>query len=358
MDSQTHAAFAVRMIDLPFDVESLIQPLADDAPGGPDLEYDPRFTALEQLGAGKPERQYGDTVYPAEPPEWRTVYEQAMALAPMTRDLRIGVWVLRSATQLHGLAGATAGLKLLSGLLVNLWDSVHPQLDASDNDDPTMRLSALAPLASGDSVLADLRNAALTPVRGSLRLRELELALANAAPAPDEPVPTEAGVMQGLQALLEQYPDLTELSQQAQDAVRLLISTLDDKVPNNPFIDLAPLRKLLRPLDTAIGKLGNPAGGESRESGEGDNGGAAGSLGPLARVGAVATGAIASRADVIRELERVCDWIERHEPTNPAPILIRRAQRLMNKSFLEIIRDLAPDGVSQIENLAGPEGLS
>jgi type VI secretion system protein ImpA len=60
----------------------------------------------------------------------------------------------------------------------------------------------------------------------------------------------------------------------------------------------------------------------------------------------------------VRQLDRICEWIERHEPTNPAPILIRRAQRLMNKSFMEIMRDLAPDGVAQIENLAGPEAVS
>jgi hypothetical protein len=28
----------------------------------------------------------------------------------------------------------------------------------------------------------------------------------------------------------------------------------------------------------------------------------------------------------------------------------------MTKSFMDIIRDLAPDGLSQIENIAGPSG--
>ena len=56
---------------------------------------------------------------------------------------------------------------------------------------------------------------------------------------------------------------------------------------------------------------------------------------------------------MVRSLDRACEWLERHEPTNPAPLLIRRAQRLMGKSFLEIIRDLAPAGIDQIENIAG-----
>jgi type VI secretion system protein ImpA len=34
-------------------------------------------------------------------------------------------------------------------------------------------------------------------------------------------------------------------------------------------------------------------------------------------------------------------------------LLIRRAQRLMNKSFVEIMQDLAPDSLEQIRHIAG-----
>jgi type VI secretion system protein ImpA len=55
----------------------------------------------------------------------------------------------------------------------------------------------------------------------------------------------------------------------------------------------------------------------------------------------------------VRTLGSVCEWIERHEPSNPAPLLIRRAQRLMSKSFIDLVRDLAPDGLTQLERIAG-----
>ena len=67
------------------------------------------------------------------------------------------------------------------------------------------------------------------------------------------------------------------------------------------------------------------------------------------------SGSIATRDDALKALDRVCEWIERHEPTNPAPLLIRRAKRLMTKNFMDIIRDLAPDGVSQVELIAGKD---
>ena len=65
---------------------------------------------------------------------------------------------------------------------------------------------------------------------------------------------------------------------------------------------------------------------------------------------------LAGRDEVVHSLELACEWIERNEPTNPAPLLIRRAQRLMNKNFLDIIRDLAPAGLPEVENIAGSVG--
>ncbi|MDE2502788.1 MAG: type VI secretion system protein TssA, partial [Burkholderiales bacterium] len=70
-------------------------------------------------------------------------------------------------------------------------------------------------------------------------------------------------------------------------------------------------------------------------------------------VAAPAVGAIHSRDDAIRELDRVSHWIERNEPGHPAPLLIRRAARLMNKSFVELVRDLAPNGLDQVAVIAG-----
>ena len=60
-----------------------------------------------------------------------------------------------------------------------------------------------------------------------------------------------------------------------------------------------------------------------------------------------------TRADAARLLGTVAQWLEEHEPGHPAPLLIRRAQRLMTMSFLDIIRDLAPDATAQVETITG-----
>ncbi|WP_343637069.1 type VI secretion system protein TssA [Roseateles sp.] len=337
------------MADL--DLDALLAPLQDDAPCGADLEYDPAFLALEAAGAGKPEQQYGDTVIPAEEPDWGAVHEQALALARRTRDLRVAVWLLRSGARLQGFGAALQGLALIRGLLEQHWAHVHPQLDASDHDDPTMRLNALQPLASGTAAIADLRAASLTGQRGGPRVRDVELALGNADPMGDESVPSPEGLMAGLAAQAANDPAFATRLHDALPAVQGIIAAIETHLGAGQAPDFSALLRLFKPLAAAAGQL-TGQGADATPAGDGA------ASAPVQAGGAVtvavsAPGTIASRDDAVRALQRVCEWIERHEPSNPAPLLIRRAQRLMSKSFLEIMRDLNPDGVHEIEKLAG-----
>lgn len=344
------------MPDLPVDLEALLSPLADAHPAGPNLDLDPAFQALEQCAAGKPERQYGAKVYPAEPPDWTAVQEHALALAARTRDLRVAVWLLRSAAHLQGLPGMATGLELLHGLLRRHWDGVHPQLDASEGNDPTMRLNALAPLANRDAALADLRAAALVNERGSLSLRELELGLGQAQGGPGEVVPTAAGVLKAVAELSRRHPALAHTAARGNTALAGINGLLNEKLGAARAPDLAAFTQLWA-------LLGRGLAGGAAQPGAGSGLPAAAAAGdtPMptaAPASGLAANALNNRADAQRELERVCTWLEAHEPSHPAPLLIRRAQRLIGMSFIEIIRDLAPDGLSQVERVAGSPASS
>lgn len=62
---------------------------------------------------------------------------------------------------------------------------------------------------------------------------------------------------------------------------------------------------------------------------------------------------ISSRAEAQQMLEKVKQYFAQHEPSHPAPLMIERVQRLIELDFMDIIRDLAPDGVHQLENIFG-----
>jgi type VI secretion system protein ImpA len=67
------------------------------------------------------------------------------------------------------------------------------------------------------------------------------------------------------------------------------------------------------------------------------------------------TGAVTSREDVARLLDRIREYYERHEPSSPLPLLLARCKRLVSASFLDIVRDVAPSAVSQVDILRGKD---
>jgi type VI secretion system protein ImpA len=62
---------------------------------------------------------------------------------------------------------------------------------------------------------------------------------------------------------------------------------------------------------------------------------------------------VTSREEVAALFEHICDYYQHCEPSSPMPLLLQRCKRLVSASFLDIVRDLAPDAVSQVEILRG-----
>jgi type VI secretion system protein ImpA len=269
--------------------------------------------------------------------------EQALLLFERTRDVRVAIQLMRAGARLTGFGGFASGLALVHGLLERHWDTRHPQLDASDNNDPTMRLNALDPLADDDTVIADLRAAPLGAGRGSITVRQIELAFGKVDALPGEAAPSEAGALQGIHEAGGDAAALLAAMAACHEHVRGIEAIIGAKVGASRGPDL----KVLRSVTQCLARAAQAARGESMPSSAGNNVATA----TPARSGT--PGSIATRDDALQALDRVCEWIERHEPTNPAPLLIRRAKRLMTKNFIDIIRDLAPDGLSQVERIAG-----
>src|SRR5256885_16680625 len=72
-------------------IQDLLTEPAAEPPCGPDLTYDNDFQAMESAAQGKVEQQFGDTVIPAEPPDWRDWERQASPLMQRTKDLPLAV---------------------------------------------------------------------------------------------------------------------------------------------------------------------------------------------------------------------------------------------------------------------------
>lgn len=335
------------------DLEALLAPIEGDAPSGPDLEYDPEWQELDRLAQGKPEQQFGDTIIPAEEPDWRDVGDRAQNLFKRTKDVRAAVLLARAQTHLEQFTGLCLGLQLILQLMERYWDTVHPQLDATDNDDPTMRLNALSALADPQGLLRNARNARLFQSRahGELGVRQIELAAGKLQPRSNEEVTPMATVEQQLAAVIREDTDLPARVSATLASARGISRLLDDKVGSDRSPDLKALIAALLTVDQVVGRVaatvqGAASGAASEDAGV-DASGAGGGM-------AINTsGAIRSRSDVIALLDRVSEYLARAEPTNPARLLVERAKKIMDMDFIQLMTELAPDGLSQARIVTG-----
>jgi type VI secretion system protein ImpA len=50
----------------------------------------------------------------------------------------------------------------------------------------------------------------------------------------------------------------------------------------------------------------------------------------------------------------ICKYYADVEPSSPVPILLNRAKYLVTSDFIQIVQNLLPDGISQLEQIKGP----
>ncbi len=334
-------------------VERLLAEVSSEAPCGPDLEYDAEFVALGVASTPRPEQRIGDSVVPARDPEWREVAAQATGLLGRTKDLRVAVTLVRALMHTDGWPGLSDGLGLVRGLLERYWDGVHPLLEAPDND-PTYRLNTLAALADRDLTVPRLRLMPLVASRrlGRFGLRDLDVA-GGTLPKP----PEEEGPAPDLRTIAAAFQD-ADAERVAADAAAVAgaldhvdaISAACAGRLSGQAPDLGALRALLAQAGQAYAEHAGRGGGAAPS----EEASGSGSMSGMGTGGAgAAPGEIRSREDVVRLLDLACEYFRRNEPSSPVPLLLERAQRLVSKSYLEIMRDLAPSGLSEAENIVG-----
>jgi type VI secretion system protein ImpA len=335
--------------------DALLSDTKEHGPCGPNLEHDLAFFELEEAARGKPEqRMVGGGA--SEEPRWSKVAELAQGVLLRSKDLRVAVHLTRALTRTDGLAGLADGLSVVDGLLARHWDGLHPRLDEDAEPDPTARINALAPLVDPQCLIKDLREAYLVNSRqhGQLQTREVEIALGRLVPlrgSDPGAVKSLGQIHAQVAAALAGDAAVPDALRRARESALAIQGLMADRVGSARAPDVKPLLQSLDSLievcDAALG-TGRPDAGAAAP-------GEAGTDAPRAVASAApeAVGDIQSRDQAVRMLDLVCAYLERHEPSNPAPLFIRRAQRLMQKNFVEIVRDLMPDSLSSLEKLAG-----
>ena len=343
------------------DIESLLTEVSAEAPCGEDVETDPSFLALEDMLRAK---AGGGVVAGVEEvteePNWREVRDASSELLKRSKDLQIAMYLTISILKLEGISGLRDGLALLRGLLERFWDNLYPQLDPEDDNDPIRRINILQSLSPARVSTYDTmkfkQRLAEVPLchsvqMGNFSLRDIQIAQGEITVSDDER--TKASDMSVIDAAFQDTStdELLSTSQAIQESIEHIaeiMSVFSERTAQGQTPDVSGFRAVLANIQKHIqGYLAKRGHGAAAEEG-------AVVVSVKKEKGAMSlSGEIRSAQEALLALDKVCQYFDRHEPSSPVPLLIRRAQRLVSKSFLEVVKDFCPDGMNQVEMIGG-----
>ena len=331
--------------------EIYIEPISQDNPVGENIEYDEKYQKLVNLLQEKPEQQFGDLIIEAQGQDWETIHQLASdILLEKSKDLTIMAYFTQSAIYSYGLSGLLSGLEIIYQNLNMYWDDIYPRLYDEDQEyDPDYRINALSLFNAHDGILKALRSTFLIKnglSHASFTVKDIENVLENSSTSHE----IYPGGLERLSLDLHMAADL------ADSEINVLIKSMTvleqikqlfSKRISDAEIKFDHLEKFLQKFKALIkqAEIVNPIQTDTVTKSE--------TIVAVQPAMNWANYPVSSRQDVELLLEKIYVYFEKNEPSHPAPLFIRRVQRLMNYNFYEIMRDISPDSLDRLETLVG-----
>lgn len=335
------------------DVTELLAPVSTAPPCGPDLEDDAVSPANPSVMAQQAALYNLDALYSearrAEPEDasWQVVLSAAADLLRENKHLRVAVYLCDASMRRMRLAGLARGLELVRKLCETYWDDIHPL--PSTPGGKQARVNILSGLA-GNSFLAAVRNLPFVPGVPEATLKVYEVNAGN-----DEDASTRAFAQATLGASAhDSLEEALGLVSQSLEHVQWIVAKVDTAYAPDNDVDCGEFLsgvdgKLVKQLGILRRILSHATGAPVAAAGA-----AAGSAAAPAGTAAVAGSGGFSKASIRPMLDQIIDYYQQNEPSSPVPLLLIRAKRLMDLSFIDLVNDTAgEDAVRKAQQILG-----
>jgi type VI secretion system protein ImpA len=339
------------------DFEELTRPVSADDPCGPDLELSGDIDYMNFVASaegvlpksyfGKDQSGVEDRPFDRSSIDINAQFDAAKPFLEKTRDLRLLALLTKFCALDRDLAGFVTCLRAFPALLGAHWDEVHPR---GEDGDFAFRAAVLESIDDLPTVIMPLQFLPMIENRrtGPISYRAYAIATGEIKPREDE-----AGIEIAMIERAMAETDLPVLIDQRRhfeilhDTTQQIRQISRERGGSGGSVSLERLTtlvgKILATLDGAVARR-DPSAALAKPSVEARDGQPGGET----QAGTtVSVGRVASTADAAAALSAVAEYFSRAEPSNPALLLIRQAQQLVGKSFLEIMRVLVPGHVPQ-----------
>ena len=328
-------------------------PVSADDPCGPDLDGNDEFDVLLADIEGKLPLTYSDFLDPVKQGGLKPGFDLQAELAPLvtqlkkSRDIRLLVAAAKLSVLGGDLERFCSAVNAMAKLSGEYWDEVHPR---GTDGSFMLRESNLSGLAEIKTVVLPLQDAPFCTLRrlGKISYRTQLLANKAVPPRGKEPALDPTALRDGL-IKHEEFEVITGAYQQLSEAAAGLAqirTQFAEKAPGQEAPDFEKLEAVLTPYCAflrAIVHEHDPAlapGTEAADAATGEGGAEPAGGGPAPAQ--VSAGDIASAAAAGAALKGIEAYFRLFEPSNPATLLVRQAQQLVGKSFIEAMVILNP----------------
>ncbi|WP_201613060.1 type VI secretion system protein TssA [Psychrobacter immobilis] len=332
-----------------------VDPISVTQPTGIDIEYDARFIDIQSLVEGKPEQQYGDVIIEAQEPDWGTVEKLCRQILSESKDIRVFCFYAQALTANYGILGFKKGCEIIHANIGKYWEDLYPKLvDEEDNFDAFYRSGSIGLLIADSGIIKQLNesNIIYSPSKKSyFKMKSVASILIN-----NEDGSYPGGKEKLIEDLRVAYQNNQEELLVLKDALDFLINIesvfeenikdfhLDFSVVKKPLEVIASL--LVRSSDfeeneqetPSIEKVAVPNNTVIRPVTDSQN------LDDIK---------IKDRADVKIVLEKLNIYFRLKEPSHPAPLFIQRLQKLMDMNFYEMLKNISPDSLNNLDMIIG-----
>ena len=339
------------------DLEALTAPVSADDPCGPDLDLagDSEYLNFLAGAEGRLPQSYFDgkddsgavgRPFMFTKVELDAVVAGASPLLEKTRDLRLLVLLAKYALLGRELADFITLIKAVAALLNEQWDGVHPR---AEDGEFQLRAVAVESIESQATIIMPLQFAPLIEHRrlGTLSYRSHMIASGTIPPREGEDVVDLSAIDRMIRetevaVLVERRGAFIELQSALDGICQIWSDKAGSSVQLDKLVDI--VGKIVAFLDGAVTShdpsagLVAPKGGEADGAADADQDSTgAGPAGPPGRV--------TNAAEAAAALTAVADYFSRNEPSSPTLLLVRQANQLLGKSFIEVMRTLVPTHV-------------
>ncbi|MEL5330004.1 ImpA family type VI secretion system protein [Serratia ureilytica] len=309
------------------------------------VEFDPRYSEIEfTLSEYDSQTDPLNAVDNARDINWHAIREQSAALLEQCFDLHVVLWFMRANLHIDGFSAFYQGIKDIDAKYAEEGATIFPQADMEPSSD-SFHAAALGWLATS-SCLHEIKNSKIfpdTPLTTdellNMRLDEQEgksLHFSEVVKMLGQADSYFAG--RNLPSLKEQLALEIDALERVENYANLQAEDYR--------LDCRQVRDYLKQFNRQLASLEQQELPAERDDAEIDSPDADA---PVAMPGKY----IRSRQDVILLLDQVLDYFQNYEPSHPAPILIRRSQKMIGMDFATIVEELLPESLASLNQLSG-----